>query len=295
MTLFSTEAFRHRAAQLGVTAADGTDNALAALFAEVLRLAQDKEFRERFFKVPFPPLEGTGIGYASDYPDINYTVGSGRVNINTINKLWMKFRDPKPIHRVLDFGSGSGRLLRFPLEFGENIELHGCDVNPKAVRWLQDNFGCPMHLVEKPHDLSFIDGPLDLIYCWSIFTHFSEAEHRRWLDTMMDKLTPGGILVATFKTPAMLERVRKDEAYRIKSRAQNIDLVALEAKAESGFAYFECYDPEKSDDHGIDAATFGQAYISHKYIRDNWSEKGEVVHIGMAVPEWQDIAVVKKL
>ena len=265
------------------------------IFAKIAQLALKQQFREEFYTTPFPPLAGTGIGYVSDHLDTSYTVRAGLTQIRLINRLWLAHRNQKQVHRVLDFGCGSGRLLRYPNEFGENIELHGCEVNPKAVDWLNKNFNCRVHLIEKQYDLSFVDGQLDLIYCWSIFTHFSEEAHKLWLDAMFKKLNSDGILIVTFKTTEMIERLRHDEAYRKKNRAQKIDLDLLQAAGNSGFAYFECYEPEKSSDHGIDAATFGQTYISHQYIQKNWSKFGKVLHLGVAAKGWQDIAVIKKL
>lgn len=264
------------------------------IFRVIAERALDSDFREAFYSIPFPTIPGTGIGFASDHPDISYTVRAGLANIRVIDRFWRRHRKPKGKYRVLEFGCGSGRLLRFPCEFGEGIEVIGCEVNPKAVDWLNQNFPCDIHLMTKKHDVSFVSGKLDLIYAWSIFTHFSESEQKMWLKALVEKLNPGGLLIATFKSTDMLERLETDESYRRLSRADSVDMVDLKLQAKSGFVFYECYDASASSDHGVDASSFGQAYISHDYIRSAWSDFGEVADIDVAVPSWQDIVVLRK-
>jgi SAM-dependent methyltransferase len=256
---------------------------------------KSSDFRNEFFRLPFPAVAGTGIGYASDTEDISYTVRAGLANIRTIDRFWRSYRgNSKDEYRVLDFGCGTGRLLRFQCEFGEDITTIGCEVNPMAVEWLRENFPCQVDLIPDQYDLSFLEKPVDLIYAWSIFTHFSEDEHIRWLKALMGALNPGGLLIATFKSTTKLDRIERDAEYRRLSRADTIDLSVLRKQADNGFAFFDCYDLEASSDHGIDAETFGQAYISHEYIRDKWSDFGEVVAIDVAVPDWQDLVVLRR-
>jgi cyclopropane fatty-acyl-phospholipid synthase-like methyltransferase len=255
---------------------------------------ESEEAWQKMYRIPFPFLVGTGIGYASDHVDKAYTLKAGLENSITIDRYWKRHRADRESYRVLDFGCGTGRLLRYACEFGAGIEVIGCEVNPKAVSWLQSTFPCEIRAIETAYDLSFITEPLDLIYAWSIFTHFQEEEHLRWLAALTGKLRPGGLLIATFKSTAQIQRMERDQAYRVQSLAADRDLETLKREAEGGFAFFECYDEAKSSDHGIDAQTFGQAYVSHEYIRARWSEFGEVLEIGPAVTGWQDLAVLRR-
>jgi SAM-dependent methyltransferase len=253
---------------------------------------EDSDFRRSFFRLPIPDLS-QGTGYISDHSDLSYTFSAGLSNVRTVDKAWRAHRRANA-GRVLDFGCGSGRLLRFGCEFGEDIELMGCEVNPAAVSWLSSNFPCPVYQQTKRFDLSFLPDRVDMIYAWSIFTHFSEDEHLEWLKSMTDALAPGGLLIATFKPTERIDRLETDPDYRKLSRAENVSIAELRRQATHGFAFFECYDRNQSGGHGIDAATFGQAYISPDYIKRVWGKFGDVVSIETAVKDWQDLVVLQK-
>ena len=298
-TLISSEAILARAEETGLAAGISrylTAHASANVVAAISSLFGSPDFPAAFYKLKRPDLSGSnwGIGYISDPVGDAYTYASGPLNVQILDHFWRKHRMARSGYRVLDFGCGTGRLLRFPCEFGVGVEMIGCEVNPAAVQWLQQNFPCPVHRIKHSFDTSFLDEPVDLIYAWSIFTHFREQEHHGWLRALADKLNPGGLLLATFKSTEQIKRLRTDDAYRKASLASEQDVHRLEQQAVGGFAFFECYDQSRSADFGIDASGFGQAYVSPEYIRARWRPYGDVIEIGVAAEGWQDIVVLRK-
>lgn len=108
--------------------------------------------------------------------------------------------------RVLDFGCGSGRMLRqFAAEASE-AEFWGCDLDGPSIAWLRENLSPPFQFAESSEepDLSLPSGSFDLIYAFSVYTHFVDnwaawlLEHHRLLDD-------GGLLFATFLGEGMSE------------------------------------------------------------------------------------------
>lgn len=102
--------------------------------------------------------------------------------------------------RVLDFGCGSGRLLRHLLAEAEVAEIHGCDISAEMVAWVDRNLRPPIAsaLVNAPSPpLSYPDAHFDLVTAISIFTHIADG-WSEWLLEMHRILKPGGILIATF-------------------------------------------------------------------------------------------------
>ena len=91
--------------------------------------------------------------------------------------------------RTLDFGCGSGRILRNFLPETEVAEFWGCDIDRPSIDWLQENLEPPFHFfpTEEEASLPQADGTFDLIYAFSVYTHFTEnwagwmAEHHRVL------------------------------------------------------------------------------------------------------------------
>jgi SAM-dependent methyltransferase len=76
--------------------------------------------------------------------------------------------------RVLDFGCGSGRVLRQFLPEAASGEFWGCDLHRPTIAWLDQNLSPPLHFyvndgIPMPHP----DGHFDLVYAISVFTHIT--------------------------------------------------------------------------------------------------------------------------
>jgi len=108
--------------------------------------------------------------------------------------------------RVLDFGSGAGKVLRHFLPEAERAELWGCDIDAEAIAWLSGNLCPPLHACvnrEKP-PLEQPAGSFDLIWAVSVFTHLTRG-WAPWLAELHRVLCDGGLLIATFLGQAVWE------------------------------------------------------------------------------------------
>lgn len=108
--------------------------------------------------------------------------------------------------RVLDFGSGSGRVLRQFAPEAEQAEFWGCDLDRASLDWLEAEFAPPFHIFESGEEpgLPQEDGFFDLIYAYSVYTHFTD-NWAGWLLEHHRVLADGGLLFATFLGRGMLE------------------------------------------------------------------------------------------
>ena len=97
---------------------------------------------------------------------------------------------------ILDFGCGSGRVLRhFASEPG--LHLTGCDIHQPTIAWMQATYPATVRLYannEMP-PLPEVDDTFDLIYCGSVFSHLTNWAP--WLLELRRVLKPGGALVAS--------------------------------------------------------------------------------------------------
>jgi ubiquinone/menaquinone biosynthesis C-methylase UbiE len=102
--------------------------------------------------------------------------------------------------KVLDFGSGSGRLLRQFLDEARYAEFHGSDIDKEMVFWVRKHFCPPIADVrvngEKP-PLNYPDDHFDLVTALSVFTHIADG-WSDWLLEIRRVLKPDGLLIATF-------------------------------------------------------------------------------------------------
>ncbi|MCC7123970.1 MAG: class I SAM-dependent methyltransferase [Acidobacteria bacterium] len=99
---------------------------------------------------------------------------------------------------VLDFGCGCGRLLRRFRRYAEVHHYAGTDYNPALIAWCQAHLPFARfdtNALEPP--LRYADGTFDLVYSFSVFTHFSDALQRAWLAELRRILKPGGALLLT--------------------------------------------------------------------------------------------------
>src|SRR6266542_3893503 len=100
--------------------------------------------------------------------------------------------------RILDFGCGWGRTIRFFMRDVPVTQLHGVDVMPLAIELSkQTNSWCHFSLVPPLPPSGLPDGAFDVIYLYSVFSHLSEDAHDRWLTEFQRLLRPRGLLFAT--------------------------------------------------------------------------------------------------
>ena len=130
--------------------------------------------------------------------DVAHFHESGQRSVEDISRalaaIGSAFADRR---RILDFGCGCGRILRW-LDFGPDVELHGCDIDAEAVAWVSANIA---HARAVQNDckppLPYEDDFFDLVYNHSVFTHLPEDYQDEWL-AELDRVTrPGGVLVLT--------------------------------------------------------------------------------------------------
>jgi len=101
--------------------------------------------------------------------------------------------------RVLDFGCGPGRLMRFFVaRLGRGAVVHGCDIHGQSIAWLRGHLPAP-HEAFVSADAPPLPRPAAsyrLIYATSVFTHLA-ASWSAWLCELHRLLEPGGVLAAT--------------------------------------------------------------------------------------------------
>lgn len=116
----------------------------------------------------------------------------------------------EPVRRLLDWGCGPGRVMA-QVDLSET-ELYGCDIDPEAISWAQDNVpGCTFAVCQESPPLPYNSEYFDVVTACSVMTHLSRMTQRYWLSEISRVLTPGGLFVASVHGASLAERFRVDE------------------------------------------------------------------------------------
>jgi SAM-dependent methyltransferase len=97
---------------------------------------------------------------------------------------------------ALDFGCGSGRVMRWFLQHGD-IALTGCDIHQPTIDWMVSSYpaGVRLYANNPEPPLPELAETFDLVYCGSVFSHL--PDWAPWLLELRRVLKPGGLLVAS--------------------------------------------------------------------------------------------------
>lgn len=110
--------------------------------------------------------------------------------------------------RVLDFGCGWGRMLRFFLNRVDSQNLYGVDVRAESVDAARRlNPFARFVQIETVPPMPFDDGWFDLVFAYSVFSHLSEAISRDWMAELARVMKPGALAIVTTQGSGFLDLV----------------------------------------------------------------------------------------
>ncbi len=187
--------------------------------------------------------------------------------------------------RVLDFGCGWGRFLRFFLKDVQPINLWGFDPSPERIQACRStNSRCQFVQSSLMPPTPIADGFFDLIYCYSIFSHLSEDAHRQWLVELHRLLRPGGLLIATTWQRdhiARSESLRQLDQNSLSEWHKELSGLWLDGPQwlkdyDSGRFCYQPYSPDVHSWSYLDGVSYyGEACIPKDYISTEWGKTFE--------------------
>jgi SAM-dependent methyltransferase len=165
--------------------------------------------------------------------------------------------------RILDFGCGYARILRFFTRDSPDASFVGVDVSALLIDWCRTHlaFGS-WSVVPSLPPTGLPANECSLIVSFSVFTHLSEASQALWLEEFHRWLEPGGVAVVTLWTDPS-----KSLDYH---RPHFPDWPGLTADFAAGrFCYSNrCYG---------DTSTYGEAFVPRAYVERRWTRWFDVV------------------
>jgi SAM-dependent methyltransferase len=208
-----------------------------------------------------------------------YLSGGFVVSVGIRAALHAVSRSVYDFHRILDFGCGSARVLRWFQGAGSNAKLFGCDINPKAVEWCNAHARFAEFRVNDAWPpLPYSDQMFDLIYAISVVTHLDEQMQLAWLSELRRIVAPGGIL--------MMSVHGEDKA------ANDLSGKELEEFKRSGFFYKTASEWDKSSVEGL-PDFYQVAFHSERYILQTWGKFFDILaYFKHGCTLWQDLVIL---
>jgi SAM-dependent methyltransferase len=171
--------------------------------------SEDRDWERSGFPIPPEHLRGY-IGYGKT---TELFLNSGKEHFDTmIDILGKSDFFIGSVNRILDFGCGAGRMIRWLDDCVEHSEVWGVDIQAELIIWCQQHLSPPFKfatVTTAPH-LPFEDRYFDLIYCGSIFSHIDDLADA-WLLELKRILQPGGRLYITVHDKHSLQQYKTED------------------------------------------------------------------------------------
>lgn len=169
--------------------------------------------------------------------------------------------------RVLDFGCGCGRTLRWLTETCPGTNFYGADVDADMIAWCRENLKGSTFVRNTPAPpLPFQAGYFDIVYCFSVFTHLDEPMQDLWLAELKRVLKPQGVIILS---------VHGERA------ANELDERGAETFRRSGFIHQRSRKLEGIVPEWYNTSWHSQAYITGRLERFFTDVRYTVVPDGM--------------
>lgn len=163
--------------------------------------------------LPVPPKRQTFL--VSRHHNVIRSLRNGRLGAESIVATLAQFGyDIGQFKEMLDFGCGSGRVLRNWKDL-TTAKVHGTDYNQDLVNWCKESFSfAEFNKNELTPPTSYKDERFPFIYALSVFTHLDETLQRQWMDEMYRILAPEGLLLISLQGKASSQYLTDEERAR---------------------------------------------------------------------------------
>lgn len=226
----------------------------------------------------FPPIElqvgTTGLGGAAT---LMPAAGFYADVVDTADRLGTPLR---PDSRIVDFGSGWGRITRFFLRDTRMENITGLDVDSYFVDVSNQTFASPrFQICNSLPPTSLAADSVDLVTAFSVFSHLSESACRQWIDEFARVLKPGGLFAFTTRNEWFLDLCVQLGRHDDLSGHQQA-LTQLFSDWDAAKSHFRAggFLHSATGGGGVrDSSYYGESFIPRSYIERHYSRDFELV------------------
>jgi len=169
------------------------------------------EYEKCELGLPIPPKH-LWLGYGQTNEQYLFGKHQIKTMLEILSKSQFEITKNK---RILDFGCGAGRMVRWLKPFAIENEIWGTDISSEHIYWANQYLRPPFNFLTNttiPH-LPFEDKYFDLIYAGSVFTHIDDLAEA-WLLEMRRILSSDGRLFITIQEKHTMDVLNNKEIYK---------------------------------------------------------------------------------
>lgn len=175
-------------------------------------IIKGQEFTETCeFGLPIPPRE-LWLGYGKTSKE--YLHGKEQIG-RMVRYLRDQGYEIGKMNKMLDFGCGAGRMVRWMKPYAGNSEIWGVDISSDHITWAINNLSPPFNFATTtivPH-LPFEEKYFDLIFAGSVFTHIDDLVEA-WLLELRRIMSDNGCMYITIQDKHSLEVLKTSPYYK---------------------------------------------------------------------------------
>lgn len=191
--------------------------------------------------------------------------------------------------RILDFGCGHGRVMRWMRALYPDAEIIAADRGRDAVDFCTKTFGAvPVYSNDTYEDIP-LGGYYDMIWVGSVYTHLPINLWSKLTRLFYHNLRQGGLLIFSYAGPYVANRIIEGERNVFAEVPEKEMRAFLDAYRNSGFGY--------SRHEGVGDREWGRSIISHERLFQFLKEENlSIVLLGEKLyGDRQDIVTTRKL
>jgi SAM-dependent methyltransferase len=196
--------------------------------------------------------------------------------------------------RILDWGSGCGRVTQHMIARLADAEVLGCDIDDEAVRWCNQNLGRRFHCVSPSPPTIFEGGSFDLVTACSVLTHLTAADQGRRIAEVARILKPGGYFMASTHGENAYKHVyRGHRSGRAKSSGTQVTNGESSALLLQGI---EDSQPDATLDGIAPDGYYRATFQSREYTISTCSKHFELVdYLERGLNGYQDLVILRRI
>ncbi len=204
--------------------------------------------------------------------------------------------------RIVDFGSGWGRISRMLLHYVPPTSLYALDVDPEMTALVNSTMpGLNALTVSTLPPTVLGTAAFDGVVSFSVFSHLSEESHTAWADEFGRLVRPGGFAAITVLDHSLFASVRSAQRevagaspspFAVNMASTFPDIKAAARAYKRGVFQFA----PVADDGARDGEHYGWAAAPVQFLERTWGAAGfrvlEMVRAGVLFP--QALVVMKR-